>query len=49
MGIYRHREKVWRDGLTKQDKIVFAKEAGDLLIALGYEKDDAWVDSATST
>lgn len=41
--IYRHREKVWRDGLTKKDKIVFAREAGDLLIELGYEKDNAWV------
>ena len=43
MGIYRHREKVWRDGLTKKDKIIFAKEAGDLLIALGYENNDGWV------
>ncbi|MGE5216459.1 MAG: sulfotransferase family protein [Chloroflexota bacterium] len=41
--IYRHREKVWRTGLTMNDKITFAKEAGDLLIELGYEKDDAWV------
>ncbi len=41
--IYRHREKIWRDGLTKKDKIEFANEAGDLLIELGYEKDDRWV------
>lgn len=43
LAIYRHREKVWRDGLTKNDKAAFAREAGDLLIELGYEKDDAWV------
>jgi hypothetical protein len=44
MGIYRHREKVWCDGLSKKDKIIFAQEVGDLLIALGYEKDNAWVE-----
>jgi Sulfotransferase family len=44
MEIYRHREKVWRAGLSKKEKIIFAKEAGDLLISLGYEKDDAWVE-----
>ena len=41
--VYGHREKVWRSGLAKKDKRDFAKEAGDLLIQLGYEKDNAWV------
>jgi hypothetical protein len=41
--VYGHREKVWRPGLAKKDKRDFAKEAGDLLIQLGYEKDNAWV------
>ena len=41
--VYGHREKVWRSGLAKKDKCDFAKEAGDLLIQLGYEEDDACV------
>jgi hypothetical protein len=32
----------WRNVFTEQDKILFKKEAGDLLIRLGYEKDDSW-------
>jgi len=41
--IYSHREKVWRTGLTEADRRAFAEEGGDLLIELGYEKDDAWI------
>jgi hypothetical protein len=41
--VYRHREKAWRTGLAEADRRVFAEEAGDLLIELGYEKDDAWI------
>ena len=41
--IYGHREQVWRQGLPKKAKLDFARAAGDLLIQLGYEKDDAWV------
>ncbi|MGH7872410.1 MAG: sulfotransferase family protein, partial [Candidatus Binatia bacterium] len=41
--IYSHRERVWRDTMTQQAKADFAKEAGDLLIELGYEKDDRWL------
>jgi hypothetical protein len=29
--------------LAEADRRVFAEEAGDLLIELGYEKDDAWI------
>jgi Sulfotransferase family len=32
----------WRNVFTEQDKDLFKKEAGDLLIRLGYEKDDSW-------
>ncbi len=32
----------WRDYFTKQDKEVFKKAAGQLLIKLGYEKDLNW-------
>jgi hypothetical protein len=32
----------WRNVFTEQDKVLFKKEAGSLLIRLGYEKDDSW-------
>lgn len=32
----------WSNVFTEQDKALFKKEAGDLLIQLGYEKDDSW-------
>jgi hypothetical protein len=32
----------WSNVFTEQDKVLFKKEAGDLLIQLGYEKDDGW-------
>jgi hypothetical protein len=32
----------WSNVFTEQDKVLFKKEAGDLLIQLGYEKDDSW-------
>ena len=32
----------WRDVFTEEDKRCFKEEAGDLLIKLGYEKDDSW-------
>ena len=41
--IYGHRQKVWRASMTQQAKVDFAKEAGDLLIQLGYEKDNRWL------
>jgi hypothetical protein len=41
--IYTHREKVWRDAMSEEDRLVFRREAGDLLIALGYEGNDDWV------
>jgi hypothetical protein len=32
----------WRNVFTEQDKVLFKKVAGSLLIRLGYEKDDSW-------
>jgi hypothetical protein len=32
----------WRSVFTEEDKKIFKEEAGDLLIRLGYERDDAW-------
>jgi len=32
----------WRNVFTEQDRLLFKKEAGVLLIELGYEKDDSW-------
>ena len=32
----------WRNVFTEQDKLIFKEEAGDLLIRIGYEKDDDW-------
>ncbi len=32
----------WRTFFTEEDRRVFKKEAGDLLIRLGYEKNDGW-------
>jgi Sulfotransferase family len=33
----------WREALNQRDKEIFSRTAGDLLIDLGYEKDDRWV------
>lgn len=32
----------WKNAFTDKDKKIFKEEAGDLLIKLGYEKDDNW-------
>ena len=32
----------WKNVFTDKDKRIFKEEAGDLLIELGYEKDDNW-------
>ena len=32
----------WRNVFTKEDKQIFKEAAGDLLIELGYEKNDEW-------
>jgi hypothetical protein len=42
--IYKQRAAVWRAKLSPEDRKIFAKEAGDLLIELGYERDYSWVD-----
>jgi len=36
----------WRERLTAEDRAFFHEHAGDLLIELGYEASDAWVDEA---
>lgn len=37
----------WANHFTKQHGDLFLKEYGDILIHLGYEKDDSWVDQLT--
>jgi hypothetical protein len=37
----------WRDALTYSDRAFIQQEAGDLLVELGYEDSDAWVEDAT--
>ena len=32
----------WKNVFTEKDKLVFKEVAGDLLVELGYEKDDSW-------
>ena len=34
----------WKTKFSLEERRIFAREAGDLLITLGYEKDAAWVD-----
>lgn len=41
--IFNARVGVWREALSVGDRQVFAREAGDLLIELGYERDYGWV------
>lgn len=43
--VYDQRVGVWRTALGPEDRKVFAREAGDLLIELGYEKDYSWLAS----
>jgi hypothetical protein len=33
----------WREAFTPEDRAFFHAEAGDLLLALGYETSDRWV------
>jgi hypothetical protein len=43
--VSRYRKGVagdWRNVFTEEDKHVFKEVAGELLIKLGYEKDDSW-------
>lgn len=32
----------WKNMFTERDKLVFKEEAGELLVKLGYERDDNW-------
>jgi hypothetical protein len=41
----KHRKGIagdWKNVFTERDKAVFKEAAGNLLIELGYEKDDNW-------
>jgi hypothetical protein len=40
--VYDHRVGAWRDRLGPAEKKIFDREAGDLLIELGYEQDHSW-------
>ena len=37
----------WRTVFSRRDRKTFAEVAGDLLIELGYERDQSWVESAS--
>jgi hypothetical protein len=41
--VFNGRIEVWRSVFSQEDRRTFAKEAGDLLLELGYEKDHSWV------
>ncbi len=43
-----HRLQRWRDVFTIEDRAFFHREAGDLLIDLGYEESAGWVDGEAS-
>jgi hypothetical protein len=43
MPIFRARTGVWRTAFTAEHREIFAREAGALLIELGYEKNYDWV------
>jgi hypothetical protein len=43
MPVSKARGGVWRNTFTAADRRVFASEAGDILIQLGYEKNYDWV------
>jgi hypothetical protein len=38
-----HALERWQDAFTEADRELFHKEAGDLLLRLGYERSDQWV------
>lgn len=42
------RPQRWREVLSVSDRAFIQQEAGELLIELGYEDSDAWVEDATS-
>lgn len=42
MTLYNTRVQTWKTVFTPSDRRAFAREAGDLLIELGYEKDRSW-------
>jgi len=45
-GALRTPRRDWRDVFTPDDRALFQREAGDLLVELGYEPSDAWVEDA---
>jgi hypothetical protein len=43
VAVYKDRKEIWRSNLSVEERRVFAREAGDLLIEFGYANDDSWV------
>lgn len=39
----------WRQAFTREDREFFHQEAGDILIELGYERSEAWVEAASTS
>jgi hypothetical protein len=46
--IINEAKKNWEEAFTAADRAFFQKEAGDLLVDLGYESSDRWVDASDS-
>ncbi|PYK49890.1 MAG: hypothetical protein DME20_05645 [Verrucomicrobia bacterium] len=42
--VSKERTEVWRSRFSQAERRVFAQEAGDLLVELGYETDYSWVE-----
>jgi len=40
--IYKLQRENWKTSFSLEERMTFNREAGDLLIELGYEKDDSW-------
>lgn len=47
-GALRTPRRPWRAVFTPADRALFQREAGDLLVELGYEPSDAWVEDAAA-
>jgi hypothetical protein len=43
MPVSRERSGTWRSVFSREDRRIFASEAGDLLIQLGYESNRQWI------
>ena len=41
--VYRTKRETWKSSFSAKDRLIFHREAGDLLIELGYEDGESWV------